>query len=193
MSLARRAQSEGGFTVVELLVVMALLLIVVGATFSLLEFGARTAARDNQFANEIAAGQSGLSRMVHEIRQASSVTATTPNSIDFLVTIGGQSRRVFYACDMPQPATPYRACVRLSVAAGAALPPLSTGAPIVTRIVNGTVSEPVFTFSPSAIAPTYVDARLMLPAAGELGSARGMHHNTVLDSGAYLRNLDVGA
>jgi type II secretory pathway pseudopilin PulG len=178
---------------IELLVVLAMLVVVVGATLTLLEVGGRAASRDSQFAHAIADAQAGLARMVHEIRQASSVSATTPNSIDFLVMIGGQSQRVFYECDVAQPGTSYNECVRLSVAAGGALPALSTGEPIVPRIVDGTPGDPVFSFSPNAIAPTYVAVKLAVPAAGELSAGRGLNHTTVLDAGAYLRNLDVGA
>jgi len=178
---------------IELLIVTTLLIVVVGATFTLLEVGTRSAARNQEFALEISDSEAGLSRMVHEIRQASSVTATTPNSIDFLITTGGQSVRVFYECDVPRPSSSFRQCVRVSVAAGGTLPAISTGTVIVGRVANGTLADPVFSFQPDAIAPTYVDAKLELPAAGSLTGGRGLSHSTVLDSGAYLRNLDVGA
>ncbi|MCA1690023.1 MAG: hypothetical protein LC720_06190, partial [Actinobacteria bacterium] len=178
---------------IELLVVVALLVVVLGATFTLLAVGTRTARRDQAFANEIADAEAGVGRMVHDIRQASSVTATTPNSIDFLVTIGGQARRVFYECDVARPAGSYQECVRLSAPAGASLPALSTGTPIVPRIANGTLTDPVFSFSPNAIGPTFVQVTLKLPAADDLGAGQGLAHNTELHAGVYLRNLDVGA
>ncbi len=69
---------------IELLIVVALTLVVVGATLTLLEVANRTAVRDQGFASEVADAEAAVGRMVHEIRQASSVTATTPNSIDFI-------------------------------------------------------------------------------------------------------------
>lgn len=178
---------------VELMVVSLILAVLLAATMTLLEAGTRAETRGQEFAAAIADAQAGLARMVREIRQASSVTATTPNSIDFVVTLAGAAQRVFYECDIPRAGTPYDECVRLSAAAGAALPALSTAVPMIPRIANGTAADPVFAYSPDAIAPTYVDIKLELPAAGGLTGGRGLGHNIVLDTGAYLRNLDVGA
>lgn len=192
-SPAPRRPGQTGFALIELLVVSLIMIVVLGATMTLLEAGTRAEARNQEFATTIADAQAGLARMVREIRQASSVTATTPNSIDFVVTLAGTPQRIFYGCDVPHAGTPYNECVRLSAAAGTALPALSTGVPLIPRIANGTAADPVFAFSPDAIAPTYVDAKLELPAAGGLTAGRGLSHNIVLDAGAYLRNLDVGA
>ncbi len=192
-SPAPSRRGQAGFALIELMVVGLILVMVMGATVTLLEAGTRAEARSQEFAAAIADAQAGLARMVREIRQASSVTATTPNSIDFVVTLAGTPQRVFYECDVSHVGTTYNECVRLSAAAGAALPALSTGAPLIPRIANGTAAHPVFAFSPDAIAPTYVDARVELPAAGGLTGGRGLSHNVVLDAGAYLRNLDVGA
>lgn len=186
-------RDEAGFVLMELLVVVGLFLVVVGATLTLLAVGTRSATRDQAFADEISSSESGLGQMVHEIRQATSVTATTPNSIDFVATLGGQPMRVFYECDIPVPGTPFNKCVRLSAAAGAALPALATAQVVATHIANGTLASPVFTFSPDGIAPTFAEVRLDVPAAGTLAASQGLSHNTVLHSGAYLRNLDVGA
>ncbi len=190
--VADRSRGARGFVLIELLVVATMLIAVLGATLTLLELGSRAENRDQRFAVEVAAGEAGLARMVHEIRQATSVTATTPNSIDFLVSSGGRSLRVLYECDVARAGTAYNECVRLSVAAGGVLPALAGAAVVVPRMTNGTPADPVFAFSPDPIAPTYVDATLRLPAADDL-SHGGLAHSTVLDSGTYLRNLDVGA
>ncbi|GAC1438152.1 MAG: hypothetical protein NVSMB51_13540 [Solirubrobacteraceae bacterium] len=185
-------RDEGGFMLIELLVVTAVLIVVVGATLALLDTGTRAENRDQEYAAEVAAAQVGLARMTREIRQASSVTSANPNSIDFFVTLGGQALHVFYECDFPNVGTAYNECLRTSVAAGGSLPAPSTGAPVIPRILNGTVADPVFSYAPNSISPTYADVKLKLPAAGELKSG-GLSHSTVLDSGGYLRNLDVGA
>lgn len=186
-------RDESGFMLMELLVVVALFMVVVGATVSLLDVGSRSASRDQAFADEISAAEAGLGGMVHEIRQATSVTATTPNYIDFVVTLAGQPTRVAYECDVSVAGTSFRRCVRLSAAGGAPLPPLATGRVVAAKIANGTLPDPVFTFSPNGIAPIYVEVKLALPAAGNLPAGKGLDHNTVLDAGAYLRNLDVAA
>lgn len=189
----RRGRDTHGFMLIELLVVVALLLVVVGATLTLLVVGTRSANRDQAFSDEISATEAGLDRMAHEIRQATSVTATTANSIDFILTLGARPTRVFYECDIPVPGTSFNQCVRLSAPAGAALPALSTGRVVAAQIANGTLADPVFGFSPNGIAPTYVDVKLEVPSSGSVAAGQGLRHNTVLDSGAYLRNLDVGA
>jgi Tfp pilus assembly protein PilW len=189
---ARLSAEEDGFTLFELLFAGALMLVILGATMTSLGSVTSAENRDRQRAVAIQDGQVGLARMVHEIRQAYSVLATTPNSIDFLVTLNGQQQRVFYACDVAQAGTSYNQCVRLQTTVGGVLPALSTGAPVVLRVTNGTLANPVFSFTPNAITPQYVDAKVELPASGELSSTSGFAHTVVLDSGAYLRNLGVG-
>jgi hypothetical protein len=79
----------------------------------------------------------------------------------------------------------------VQTAVGGTLPALSTGAPVVIRLKNGTLANPVFSFTPDAIAPRYVDARVELPASGEQSGTTALTHTVVLNSGTYLRNLDV--
>jgi type II secretory pathway pseudopilin PulG len=183
---------ERGFALVELLFVSVLMVVVLCAVLTSLASVTSVENRDRQRALAIQDGQVGLSRMVREIRQAYSVLATTPNSVDFLVTLNGQQLRVFYACDVPQPGTSYNECVRLQTTVGGVLPALSGGAAVVLRVMNGSLANPVFSFTPSALMPQYVDARVELPAGGELSSSSGFGHMIVLNSGAYLRNLGVG-
>jgi type II secretory pathway pseudopilin PulG len=189
--VAGRLAQEGGFTLFELLFASALLLVILGATLTSLASVSTAENRDRQRALAIHDGEAGLSRMVHEIRQAYSVLATTPNSVDFLVTLNGQQQRVYYGCNVAQPGTSYNECVRLQTTVGGTLPALSTGVPVVLRVTNGTPANPVFSFTPNAITPQYVDAKVELPASGELSSSGGFAHTVVLDSGAYLRNLGV--
>lgn len=127
--------------------------------------------------------------MLHEIRQAYGILSTTPNSIDFLVATGGVRQQVQYTCDVAQPGTTYRECVRLHGAVGASLPAASTGAPVITNLLDGTPTDPVFGFNPNGFNPTYVTVHLEMPASG--GSAYGLSHVIVVNDGAFLRNPAV--
>jgi hypothetical protein len=81
--------------------------------------------------------------------------------------------------------------VRLQAAAGAALPPLSAGVVVLTNVTNGTLADPVFTFTPNGVSPTYVTARIKVPASG--GTNGGLTHSIVLSDGVLLRNQAVGS
>ena len=97
------------------------------------------------------------------------------------------------------------------------LPAASTGIPIVFRLTNGTITSgtnanAVFHYSSpdqagvdstgqpvdasgAPVPPLYVEGKAIVPAAGETAGTHlaQLSHNTVLSSGAYLRNADVGS
>jgi Tfp pilus assembly protein PilV len=187
--LAARARGERGTTLVEVLVAATLGVIVLGATLEPLVTTQRAEQRATAWQDQLAQAEVQTARMMHEIRQAYSVVAASPNSIDFLISLAGASVQVSYRCDVAQPGTAYRECVRLQAAVGAALPAVSSGAPVVTGLLDGSPADPVFGFSPNALDPTYVTSHLEFPAAG--GSAYGLTHPIVIDDGAYLRNTAV--
>jgi prepilin-type N-terminal cleavage/methylation domain-containing protein len=184
----RLTAEQHGFTLIEGLVASAIMLVILGATLAALQPSTKAENRDRQWALAVQDGQTGLARMMHEIRQAYSVLDTSPSSIDFLATLGGQQVRVLYACNVPQPGTSYNECVRLQTSVGGTLPALSTGAPIILRLQNATLGDPVFTYTPDGIRPQYIDAKVDLPASGELSGSSAYTHRIVLTSGAYLRN-----
>ena len=64
------------------------------------------------------------------------------------VNLLGSPLQVYYECDIPQPGTSYRECVRVQSAVGATLPSLASGAVVVTNLLNGTPASPVFSFAP---------------------------------------------
>jgi type II secretory pathway pseudopilin PulG len=175
---------------VEMLVVIALLVAVGGALMVPLITAQHVQARDSDYAYAQQTARAGLDGMVHQIRQAYAVLSTTPNSIEFDVSLAGTDYHVYYECDVPQPNTSYRECVRLQAAAGAALPPLSSATVVATNLTNGTLGDPVFTFAPDAFSPTYATATLKVPASG--GVNGGLTHSIVLSNGVLLRNQTVG-
>jgi type II secretory pathway pseudopilin PulG len=189
-ALARRRQA--GLTLVELLVTTSILMVVIGALLATFESSQRIVPNDVEWSHALQEGNAGLLRMVREIRQAAAIIGTTPNAVDFRVTLGGQDQHVLYQCDVVQAGTPYRECMRVQAAVGAALPLAASGQPVIARLLNGTVADPVFSYTPNAIAPTFISVTVKLPAAGERSSAPGTAHAIVLADGAYLRNQDLG-
>jgi len=192
-ALSARARSAaggcGGFTLVELLVVMSMFIVVLGATLNILLDSSRVQTRDSAWAYAIQNARTGLAEMTHEIRQASGVNSDDPNFVDFNLTLAGTAEHVVYECNIAQPGTSYRECVRFEAAVGASLP--STGRLAVQYLVNGTLADPVFSFTPNALNPTFVGVTIKVPASGGvLTGGAGLNHTVVLSDGAYMR--DVG-
>lgn len=184
---------EDGYTLVEMLVAAAMSLIVLTGVLSILESSQRTQARDTEWALTMREGRSGMSMMMREIRQAYSIKSATANSIDFYATLGGVKKEVFFECDVAQSGTSYHKCVRLAVNVGETLPAVSTGAPVVTDVLNPTS---VFTYN-NTTTPTESDvvtAKLEFPAAGtlKLAGAQTLTHHIVLQNDAYIRDLNLG-
>jgi Tfp pilus assembly protein PilE len=190
-SCARRLRArvnprgQAGFTVVEVLVAATISIGVLGSTLTPLAATQHAEISSASWSDQLQLAQAQESWMLREIRQAYAVLATTPNSIDFDVSIAGVQEQVYYQCDVAQPGTSYHECVRLQAAVGAPLPALSTGTVIVTDVSNG--STPVFGFSPDGYNPTYVSVHLEFPASN--GSHYGLRHAIVVNDGAFLRNM----
>lgn len=188
-------RDERGVSLVELVLVAALLAVVLTAVLSLVESTTALAPRETERSHAIREAQVGLARMVRDLRGSHRVLATSDSSMEVLTTVrrlnaGGQEvhedRHVLYRCNVPHPTdATRRRCVRIEVAVGAALPAISTGQVVIDRLLESTV----FTFSPSPLAPTYVKARVVLPAAGE--RADGFAHSVTLDDGFYIRNASL--
>jgi len=193
----RLAGEEGGFSTVELLVVAAMLPVVLMAVLKPLDTASKLSPRAVEYTHAVTDGRVGLQQMVREIRQAYQILGTTPNSIWFRTAINGDDEQIFYECDEPYPASrsnpyasSYHRCLRVAAPSSGSLPSIAGGAVVVDRLVNGTSTDPVFTFTPDGITPTYVEAQVKLPARGEL--AVGLTHTITLDDGAYLRNNALG-
>ncbi len=174
---------------VEVLAVSAIGLAVLGATIGPVVAAQHSEVRASALQDQLQAAGSQEAAMLHEIRQAYGILSTTPNSIDFLVATGGVRTQVAYVCDVAQPGTAFHECVRLSGAVNAVLPAASTGAPVITDLLDGTATDPVFGFNPNGFNPIYVTVHLEFPASG--GSALGMTHVIVNNDGVYLRNPAV--
>ena len=201
-ALRRAAGDQAGWSLLETLVTLIFLVALSGALASVLDTTSRQETRNAEYALSLGQERAGLQRMASDIRQAIWVNypgggdgINTANWIDMNVTYGGSTVQVYYECDVPQPGTSYRECMRLQAAVGATLPAVSTGTPVVQNLLDGTASDAVMTFSPSLIGPNYVQVRAELPASGYMSTATyasTLHHTIVLDDGVNLRNQSLG-
>jgi type II secretory pathway pseudopilin PulG len=195
-------------TLIELLVVMVMLLIVVAATLTVLQRTSRQESASQQYSAEIQDARAGLERMMRDIRGTTRVTSADSSYVRFVLQ-GTTNYVVQYECDIQQPGTQYTECTRVQAVLGAnvdpatvSLPAGSTGIPIVLRVTNGSSvfayqsssGGTVITGAAAAENPTWVEATIKVPASGGLPSSLAtIKHLTVLNSGAYLRNADLGA
>jgi type II secretory pathway pseudopilin PulG len=179
-----RLRSERGMTLPEVLVGMVTMTFVIAALLGLLDAAVSTAPRDEERANSIRAGQSGLHVMTRELRQANKIW--TPGKTQIYVNIG-DDKHVLYDCNIVHPTIPsLRQCRRWEAAVGQELPVDQPGQVVVERRVPGDV----FTYAPNLINPTYVKVQVKVPQAGE--RTNGYAANLSLEDGFYLRNTDVG-
>jgi prepilin-type N-terminal cleavage/methylation domain-containing protein len=177
---------DDGFTLVELLVTMAAMLVVAGAAMTILVSLQRQAAADVERAHAIREAEQGLHRMTKELREAYAVTTRTGDEIQATIRVGAVDTVVRYNCAEPHPtlANVYR-CVRHSTAGG-----VSHKDVVIDRILNSGTStaagDRVFQYPNGR--PSYVRVRIWVPAAGE--ARAGFNHRVVLDDGIYMRNCD---
>ena len=184
-----RAREQAGVTLVELLVVMTMLTIVLAALVRPLFATTDVASRDQARSTAVMDAQAGLYRMTKEVRQAQTIYSATSTSLDFSVRTGGATQRVLYDCGSQPSGSSYRQCLRAVSANLAQAPSSSNGAAVIARVLNGTTSDPsdpVFTYTPSSSAPTYVAIHLVVPSSA--GQKPGYSYRVVLDDGAYLPN-----
>jgi hypothetical protein len=173
-----------------MLLVLSVLVGVFAALVWPLETSQRVQLRDTEYAFAQQNARTGLDSMARQIRQSYAVLSTTPNAIEIRVDLGGVDEHVLYECDVVQTGTSYRECVRVQAAAGSALPALSTGTVVIPNLLNGTLADPVFTYSPNNVYPSYVTATVKVPASG--GTNSPYTHSIVLSLGVLLRGVLAG-
>lgn len=198
-------RASDGFSLFELLVAMTLFIVVLGAAAGVLAPSQKSANDDIANSTSQAEAQAQLDRMVRDLRQGTDVITANPNQMTVLVN-GSQ---VSYKCDSGDLKwTSYQACYKLTAAAGATLPAASAANVVISRLSNGTTTDPVFTYTlptvdetaetddeasdagntPDALSPTYVAVKVKLPANGEQ-TVGGRTRTIQFDSGFALRNV----
>lgn len=140
--IARLAYRETGTTLIELLVVSTLLVGVVGATLTFLDFGARTQQRDQSFGQQLTTSQHTLARLMHDLREATKIVTASPNTVEFLLPVGTTTYDVKYDCTQPDSlGSGYTRCSRLQSVYPNPLPspPATAGANDIPHVQNGGV------------------------------------------------------
>jgi hypothetical protein len=180
------ASAQAGATLIELLVASATAIVVFLAILALVESSTQVEARETEWTLVLEEDRAGVARMVRDIRQATAVEEAAGSAITFLATTAGKSWKIRYECAVSQAGTSYKECVRLAVEQGGSLP---TSGPVVARYLADPAE--VFSYAPSASAPTMATVKLELPANGGLrsSSGHGYSHNVVLEDSALMRNL----
>jgi prepilin-type N-terminal cleavage/methylation domain-containing protein len=184
---------ERGYTLLEVLLVAAVLAVVLGALLAFLGTNQKLAHKDSERSSVIRETQVGLDRMTRELRHAYQVVSNTAYALEVRAVVQGRDRHVRYSCDEAHPTEPlWRRCVRYEIGAGGP----GAGQLVVDRVLNlapaggSATPRPVFTYSPDAATATYVKVRVEVPAKGAL--REGHENSIVFDDGFYMRNRDLG-
>jgi prepilin-type N-terminal cleavage/methylation domain-containing protein len=176
---ARRLGRADGFTLPELLIGLTIGLLVVGTGVMMFTTALRSQPRASDRLAKIRDARATSERIVRELREGWDVTTATSAQLSLLTYVhsascGGAPSgstipcRVTYTCSSGS-------CLRTE-----AQPNGSSPGPNRT-VVSGLSSSAIFSYSPSAAAPTWVGITLSFPADG------GDDAVTVED-GAALRN-----
>jgi type II secretory pathway pseudopilin PulG len=182
---------EAGYSLIELMAVVSLLLVIVGAVLALAETAQRVAPRDQERAHAIREGQVGLHAMTKHLRQAYLLHSATAYAMDVSILQAGVVKRYSYECDQAHPTVAtYNRCYRYEVVGGVK----GSGTVVIDRILNGPAgtgaTNPVFTYETnSSGVVTYAEAAVDVPARG--GRVNGHAHKIALYDGFYMRNLDA--
>lgn len=180
---------ESGFTLVELLVAMALAFVVLGGSFYVAAASFRNSNVIESRATTTDRVQRALDLLVHDIEHATSATvsatgatlvvpATAPGAAAVTPT---PTTTVTWAC------TANTSCTR-KVGAGSAIPQI-------TGLVSATLT-PTYATGAVATAPSYVNVQVQVRVVSEFAgdnaagaSPAGVTGTMVFDDGAALRNF----
>jgi type II secretory pathway pseudopilin PulG len=188
------ACGESGFTIVELIIAAAMMVVITGAAVSLLVSALQSQPEVTQRANQIGDARNLLEELTVDLRQGSSAEFFGAEELG-VETIcdrpgGAEACNVAYECE-PEGGAPTFECMRT----------VEGEAP--TGLITGLSSGEIFCVTPSAIDPedpessssdcgetngepaTYVGVTIEFPASDQGGS-------TVLEGGAALHNAPSG-
>jgi type II secretory pathway component PulJ len=163
-SAASRAQSDDGYTLIEVMIVSALFLTVIGIVFSMLVSAQRSEALERGRGQTLDDMTVTMERMTKDLRQATSVVGTpTASHIEIMTYDNGVQEDVVYD------------------ASGAKLTRTTNGE--TSLVQNGLVNTQLFTYVPSTTTPQDVQIALVV-APPNLPST-----TVTLDGEVHLRNF----
>lgn len=171
--LRARLREERGFQLIELLLVISLLSIVLGAVLALLDVTGQTAPKHIERGQRVREGETAVGRITRDVQNAKSATVTSSRVLDLVVQVRTGDASVAYKSVRIDCSTG-QSCVRTQGPVGGPL-----GSP--ETLVTGVANTDVFTPTPSSGAPGYIGVTLAL-------SLQGSTRPYYLNDGAELRN-----
>jgi len=186
---ASRLREQGGWTLIELLISSALLIVILSAILALLETANKTVPQDQERAADIREAQVGLYQMTREMRQAYLLVQSTPYLLEAHVYENGADHDVTYDCTGNSATGPNLGqCVRAETSGGVAGPRTV----VIDRLLNkpGSGLPSVFTYTQTGGRTTYAAAHVEVPSKG--ARTTGYLYRIVLQDGMYFRNLNLG-
>ncbi|MBS1843540.1 MAG: prepilin-type N-terminal cleavage/methylation domain-containing protein [Actinobacteria bacterium] len=180
----KTATDDSGFTIIELLVATAMMVVVCGAAVLMLTSVMRQTPKVTNRADQISFARNAIEQITREVRQGREATSTGSSQMTlktFCTTGAGAASEctVSYSCAVESGKTTY-ACSR-------------TVGGITTKVVGGLASAEVFCFYPNAESkecgkasptalPRYVGLQVRFP------QQTSAETQTVLEGGAALHN-----
>lgn len=180
-ALRRARRDERGFTLIELIVAMPLMLVLLFTLLNFMDLGAKSQMRTTDRAQAITQAKVGLDRMARETREAASFKLLTSQVVEIVTPVrpasgassySGNLRLVRYDCSGGR-------CVRYEGPKGGPLG--DSGTVLFTDVRNVDIFSP----TPNFVDPTYIAIALRI-------SIRGFTNTINLMDGVNLRNRRFG-
>ena len=160
--ISKRVAANNGFALSELLVVVAISLIVIGGSVTVMTASMKNEPRIAERTADVQGARVAMEGLTRELRQGATVVSASGTQLSLITNVnsascgGAQSSevrscRVTYSCASD-------ACTRRESNPDGSFP--SQPETVVKGIADGTV----FTYSPNSTAPTYMGVKLQFPA-----------------------------
>lgn len=176
---------QRGFTLIETLVAIAMMLILTTATVSLFVSTVKDQSRITTSADQVGQARSAIRAIVDDVRQGSTISTATAEELKLLTYIHAATctGSPTTSATAIQCAVTYKCAQETSKTTFECTRKVETGTAV--KVVGGLSSKAVFTYLPGPPAPatsaTYINVTLIFP------SSTG-NNPTTLESGATLRN-----